>query len=418
MSLDLVPFSGLSARKPDALLALIALHEADRRPGKIDVGVGVYRDETDRTPVMRAVKAAEVRLADEQPTKAYLGADGDVQYTALLSDVVFGSHRQEPRRFGLQTPGGTGALRLGAELIAHAAPDTRVWLGAPTWPNHAPIFEEARLKTATHPYFDMASGGIAFDAMIDALGDAAPGDVLLLHGCCHNPTGTQFTLAQWRELANLCNVRGLVPFVDLAYQGLGDGLEEDAAGVRQLLEAVPGALLAYSCDKNFGLYRERVGALWVQASAPGLTELVRGNLLALARSLWSMPPDHGAAIVRTILEDSALVMQWRDELDAMRARINAVRKALAAQHPALDAIAGQRGLFSLLPVDADAVASMRDSHGIYMPANARLNLAGLNARNLVAFAEALRPHIPAVAARVVHGATSAEPFLNSKERKP
>jgi aromatic-amino-acid transaminase len=397
MSLAPIPFAGLAVQMPDALLALIALHRADKRFGKIDVGVGVYRDETGHTPVMRAVKAAEAHLVEDQRTKAYLGTDGDMRYTELLADIVFGPNAREPRRSGLQTPGGTGALRLGAELIARAAPDARAWLSTPTWPTHAPIFVEAGLEPVAHPYLDLVTGDIDFDAMIGALDDAVAGDVILLHGCCHNPTGTQFTGDQWRELANHCNARGLIPFVDLAYQGLGDGLEADVAGVRQLLDAVPSALLAYSCDKNFGLYRERVGALWVQALEPGLTDLVRANLLTLARSLWSMPPDHGAKIVRTILEDGGITKMWRDELDVMRERIKAVRAALAAEHPALSAIVSQRGLFSLLPISAEAIAQIRETNGIYMPANARLNLAGLNSRNLSSFMQALRPHLPPVA---------------------
>ncbi len=393
------PFSDLQPQKPDALLALIALHRADKRLDKIDVGVGVYRDEIGQTPVMRAVKAAEARLVEERLTKAYLGVDGDIRYTELLTTLIFGPNGHEPRRFGLQTPGGTGALRLGAELIAKASPGTRVWLGEPTWPNHASIFAEAGFKIVLHPYYDGVTGGITFDGMMVALTDAFPGDVVLLHGCCHNPTGTKFTRDEWQDLAALCAKRDLIPFVDLAYQGLGDGLEEDVADVRSFLEAVPSALLAYSCDKNFGLYRERVGALWVQASSPSMMDLVRTNLLALARSLWSMPPDHGAAIVRTILEDPGLTRQWRDELDSMRERINAVRKNLSDEFPTLTAIAGQRGLFSLLPVDIAAVNRMRDTHGVYMPANARLNIAGLNSNNLASFVKVLRPIISSAAPR-------------------
>lgn len=393
MSTVMSPFAGLSPQSADALLKLIATHRADRRPDKIDVGVGVYRDEAGQTPVMRAVKAAEARLVTEQPTKAYLGADGDMRFTELLAEIVFGADREEPHRFGLQTPGGTGALRLGAELIARAAPGTRVWMGEPTWPNHMPIFVEAGLETVAYPYFDAATGGIAFDAMMGALSEARSGDILLLHGCCHNPTGTAFSREAWQALASLCNARGLTPFVDLAYQGLGDGLEQDAIGMRSLLEAVSGALVAYSCDKNFGLYRERVGALWIQAPTPALTEVARTNVLALSRSLWSMPPDHGAAIVRTILDDPVLAGEWRDELAAMRNRLNEMRTALAATHPALAPIARQRGLFSLLPVELDAVTEMRATHGIYMPADARLNIAGLNQANLARFADALFPHL-------------------------
>lgn len=400
MSGEPMLFSGLGAQQPDALLALIAMHRADPRPDRIDVGVGVYRDEAGQTPVMHAVKAAEARLVAEQPSKAYLGADGDVRFTELLMELVFGATMRDSRRFGLQTPGGTGALRAGAQLLAQAARSSRVWVSRPTWPNHAPIFAAAGLETLAHPYSDAETGGIAFDSMLAALEEARMGDVILLHGCCHNPTGTQFTAEQWRALAALCNSRGLIPFVDLAYQGLGDGIEADGAGTRLLIEAVPAALLAYSCDKNFALYRDRVGALFVQAPTARLAELARANALALARSLWAMPPDHGAAVVRMILDDSDLNATWRTELDGMRARLNRMRAGLAVAHPALASVAVQRGLFSRLPIDTQAVVAMRESHGIYMPADGRLNIAGLNETNLSRFVDGLLPHLePGVAAK-------------------
>ena len=393
MSGELVPFASLRPQQPDGLLALIAMHRADPRPDKIDVGVGVYRDEAGLTPVMRAVKAAEARLYSEQRSKSYLGAEGDVRFAELLRDLVFGEARRDARPFGLQTPGGTGALRLGAQILARAAPASRVWVSQPTWPNHAPIFAEAGLETLVHPYFDLETRGIAFDAMLEVLQRSRPGDVILLHGCCHNPSGTQFTPGQWTMLAALCNDRGLIPFVDLAYQGLGNDLDADGAGMRLLLEAVPTALVAYSCDKNFALYRDRVGALFVQTANDSVGEVARANALALARSLWSMPPDHGAAVVRTILDDSELRATWGDELDRMRGRLNRMRSDLAEAHPALAPIAVQRGLFSLLPIGAGAVAAMRESHGIYMPADGRINLAGLNEANLSRFVDGLLPHI-------------------------
>jgi aromatic-amino-acid transaminase len=393
MSGDLEPFSALRPQQPDALLALITMHRTDARADKIDVGVGVYRDETGQTPVMRAVKAAEARLLSEQRSKAYLGAEGDVRFTELLMELVFEAARPDGRCFGLQTPGGTGALRLGAQLLARATPAARVWVSRPTWPNHAPIFAEAGLATLVHPYLDFETGRIAFEAMLDALEQSRLGDVILLHGCCHNPTGTQFTLEQWWTLGELCNRRGLIPFIDLAYQGLGDGIEADGAGARLLLDAVPTALLAYSCDKNFALYRDRVGALFVQAANSRLAELAQANALALARSLWSMPPDHGAAVARTILDERELRGTWHDELDRMRVRLNRMRAALAAAHPALTSIALQRGLFSLLPIDKAAVAAMRESHGIYMPADGRINIAGLNESNLGRFVDGLLPHL-------------------------
>lgn len=386
----------LDRQPPDALLALIGMHRDDPRPGKIDVGVGVYRDADGVTPVLRAVKAAERRLVAEQPTKAYLGPQGDARFVALLEPIVFGPRLAGGSRLtGVQTPGGTGALRLGAELLARARPDARVWMGSPTWPNHAPIFAEAGLRIEDHRFFNTATAELDFDGMIGALGRAAAGDVVLLHGCCHNPTGAGFSHDQWRALAGLLADRGLVPFVDLAYQGLGDGLDEDAAGLRLLLDAVGEALVAYSCDKNFGLYRERTGALWVMAETAASVPAIRDNLLVLARGLWSMPPDHGAAAVRIILDDPALAADWRLELDDMRKRINALRRSLAAGHPRLEPIGRQRGMFAMLPIGPPAVAALRERHGIYMAGSGRINVAGLQDETMAAFLAAVTPFVPA-----------------------
>ena len=390
------PLGGLGRHPPDALLALIARHRDDPRPDKIDVGVGIYRDASGATPVLSAVKSAERRLVEAQATKAYLGPEGDARFVALLEPVLFGpSVAGSPRLTGVQTPGGTGALRLGAELLARAGPEIRVWMGSPTWPNHAPIFAEAGLRVEDHAFFDAAHSDLDFDGMMDALGHAAPGDVILLHGCCHNPTGTGFSLDQWRALADLLVARGLVPFVDLAYQGLGDGLDEDAAGLRLLLDTVGEALVAYSCDKNFGLYRERVGALWVMGATPAGVPAIRDNLLSLARSLWSMPPDHGAAVVRVILDDPALGADWRIELDGMRQRINALRRVLAAGHPRLAPIGRQRGLFALLPLGIPAVAELRERRGIYMAGAGRINVAGLRDETIAPFIASITPFLPA-----------------------
>jgi aromatic-amino-acid transaminase len=383
-------FTRLERQPPDALLAIIAAHRADPRPDTIDLGVGVYRDDAGRTPVLRAVKTAEARLLAGQDSKSYLGADGDVRYVELLETILFGDAAPDHSHLtGVQTPGGTGALRLGAELIARANPAATIWMGEPTWPNHAPIFREAGLPVAMHPFYDLSSGTIRFDEMITALDAARPGDILLLHGCCHNPTGAELATDEWAAIAGLVARRGLIPFIDLAYQGLGDGLEEDAAATRRLLDAVPEALIAYSCDKNFGLYRERVGALWVKAGDAG--GVVRQNMLTLARSLWSMPPDHGAAIVRVILDDAAMTADWRAELDEMRDRLNRLRRELAASHPRLAAIARQRGMFAMLPIDTAAIAMMRERHGIYMTGGGRISIAGLNAETLPRFSAALAP---------------------------
>ncbi|QCB37177.1 aspartate/tyrosine/aromatic aminotransferase [Sphingobium sp. PAMC28499] len=386
-------FGALDRQAPDALLGLIAQYRADPRADKIDLGVGVYRDEAGATPVMRAVKAAEAVLLAEQGSKSYLGPEGDTGFVDLLAAIVFGPLAGSDRIAGVQTPGGTGALRLGADLIARARPGATVWIGDPTWPNHAPIFREAGLTLAPHRFLDGA-GAVDFDAMLTDLAAAQAGDVLLLHGCCHNPTGVDFSADQWAAIADLCAARGLLPFIDLAYQGLGDGLEADAAATRQMLAAVPDALVAYSCDKNFGLYRERVGALWVQGANAALSALAFSNIVALARGIWSMPPDHGAAIVRTILERPAMRAQWTSELDQMRTRINALRAGLATAHPQLAAIAGQRGMFAMLPVTPAAVGAMRADHGIYMAGNGRINIAGLRLDTIPAFVAGLVPHLP------------------------
>ena len=388
-----LPFDLLAPQPADALLGLIALYRADDRPRKVDLGVGVFRDDAGRTPVMRAVKAAEALLLDSQTTKSYLGAEGDAIYTDLLAGVLFGGRVQSDRVHGVQTPGGTGALRLGAELLARANPDAQLWLGSPTWPNHAPIFAEAGFKTRNHRFFDYASASIDFGAMLDDLRGARTGDAILLHGCCHNPTGASLRAEQWNGIAELCEARGLIPFVDLAYQGLGDGLAEDAAATRLLFERLPTAVVAYSCDKNFGLYRERVGALWVKAANGAIAERVRMNMLSLARSLWSMPPDHGAGVVRIILEREALRADWYAELATMRERLNDLRRLVAEAHPRLAPIAHQRGMFAMLPIPPAAVASLRKDHGIYMAGNGRINIAGLRADTVAVFARALQTYL-------------------------
>ncbi|PZQ94945.1 MAG: aromatic amino acid aminotransferase [Cereibacter sphaeroides] len=387
-------FEALEPQLPDALLGLITTFRADPRADKLDLGVGVFRDESGATPVMRAVKAAEAWLLGTQQTKAYLGAEGDAVYTQLLSHLLFGPDAAtQARLVGVQTPGGTGALRLGAELIARARPNARVWIGAPTWPNHAPIFRAAGLTVAPHAFYDAQTALVDFGAMIANLQAATPGDVLLLHGCCHNPTGAGFTSEQWREIAVLCDSHGLVPFIDIAYQGLGDGLEEDAAATRALVARLPEALIAYSCDKNFGLYRDRVGALWVQGASEAAATTAKANMLALTRGLWSMPPDHGAALVRIILETPDLRADWIEELEAMRIRLNALRAVLGAAHPALAAIARQRGMFALLPLSPADVVAVRERDGIYMAPDGRINIAGLTISAVPNFVRGVAPYL-------------------------
>ncbi len=387
---DRVMLDRLDEQPSDSLLALIALAKADPRPGKIDVGVGVYRDAAGGTPILRAVKAAERRLLETQETKAYLGSQGDARFVELVKPIMFGADAAgEERIVGVQTPGGCGALRLGAELIREANADARVLVGQPTWPNHAPLIGEAGVAMVDYDYYDKESRAIRFDRMMDALGHADAGGLVLLHGCCHNPTGADLDMDQWRAVAEVVADRGLVPFVDLAYQGLGNGLEADAQGTRLVVEAAEQALVAQSCDKNFGLYRERTGSLFVKASSARGAEVAFGNLLSLARTMWSMPPDHGAAVVRIILDDPDLRADWRAELDSMCARIRQLRARLAAFDSRLAYIGAQNGMFSMLPLSPEAVLDLRKSHGIYMAGSGRFNVVGLSDDNVDGFAAAV-----------------------------
>ncbi len=381
-----VLFDGLLPQPPDAVLAVSKMFREDPRPHKIDVGVGVYRDANGRTPVFAAMKAAEARLLETQETKAYLGPEGDFGYLERLSPIIFGRGAASSDLFGVQTPGGTGALRLAAELAHAGRPSARVWLGAPSWPIHAPIFAEAGLEVMSFRHFDPQTQALTFDETLSALQGAQAGDVVLLHGCCHNPSGADPDLGQWRALTEVILARGLTPLIDLAYQGLGAGLDEDAAGLRLVLDAVDNAMVAYSCDKNFGLYRERTGALFVRARAHA--EVVRTNILKIARCAWSMPPDHGAAAVRVILEDEALTALWRGELEGQRARLQAVREMLADADPRFEPIRGQRGMFSMLALSPAQVEALRRDHAVYMTGNGRINIAGLRAETIGPFAAA------------------------------
>jgi aromatic-amino-acid transaminase len=384
-------FEALGAQPPDGLLFLIKAFNSDGRAQKIDLGVGVYRDARGTTPVLKAVKQAERILLETQDSKGYLGPEGDARFSALLRPIIFGSgDRFAGRIAALQTPGGTGALRLGAELVRTAVPGAAIRVGAPTWPNHAPIFIAAGLTIRPHRFADLAAQAVDFNSVRKGLAEASPGDVVLLHGCCHNPTGIDFSRDQWREIAETLATRKLVPFIDLAYQGLGDGLDEDAWATRLVLDAVDEALVAYSCDKNFGLYRDRVGALFVLGRDEGAAATVTSNLAALARVAWSMPPDHGAAVARIILERPELVAMWREELNGMRARINGNREALAVADPALAFVRNQRGLFSNLAMTKPQAQALRARHGIYCTDSGRINVAGMQPSDAGAIVAALR----------------------------
>jgi aspartate/tyrosine/aromatic aminotransferase len=361
----------------DSLLALIALCNADPRPHKIDVGVGVFRDGAGNTPILRVMKEAEQRLVDTQPTKAYLGVSGDKRFADLLRPIVLGHHADDERIAGLQTPGGCGALRLGFELIATANPQARVFLGTPSWPNHAPIIRGVGLECVEYPYYERGQGIIRFEDMIAALKSAEPGDVALLHGCCHNPTGADLSEDQWRETIQIVVDRGLIPLIDIAYQGFGRGLEEDAFGVRLALDQCEEVIIAQSCDKNFSCYRDRVGALFVKTGSTEATTTAMAHVGQRAREMWSMPPDHGAAAARIILDDAELRERWLVELTAMRDRINSVRQRIASADPRLAFIGRQYGMFSMLPLSKDQVLKLREEQAIYMADSGRFNVVGM-----------------------------------------
>ncbi|MFV0622624.1 aromatic amino acid transaminase [Sphingomonas sp. ac-8] len=385
-------FETLTLLPADPLLALIGAYRDDPRPSKLDLGVGVFRDATGGTPVVRAVKAAEERLLGSQDSKSYLGPEGDAGFVAALAPLVLGGAVAAERVAGVQTPGGTGALRLGAELLAQAGV-TRIWIATPSWPNHAPIFTAAGLSPQPFDAYDVADQRLDGDALLAALDRAAPGDAVLLHGCCHNPTGIDPDAALWTAIAERIEARGLVPFVDLAYQGLGDGWDADAAGARTVLAGCRYGLLAYSCDKNFALYRERTGALWTVAPDAPASAILYSNLLALARANWSMPPDHGAAAARIVLQDPALAADWQRELDAMRQRLRTLRQTLSALGTIgridLAPIARGKGMFATLPLSRTQVAWLREQHAVYMAASGRINIAGFDEAGIARFGEAL-----------------------------
>lgn len=373
----------------DSLIALIAMVNADPRPDKIDVGVGVFRDGAGNTPILKVIKEAERRLLETQVTKAYLGSAGDKRFAELLRPILLGPHAGDERIAGVQTPGGCGALRLGFELLATANPNARVLMGSPTWPNHPPIAHAVGLETVDYPYYERGQGAIRFEDMIDALRAARPGDIALLHGCCHNPTGADLSEDQWRDIARTVADRGLIPFVDIAYQGFGRGVDEDAFGVRLMLDSCDEVVIAQSCDKNFSVYRDRVGSLWIKSDSPETTAKAMAHIFQLAREMWSMPPDHGAAAVRIVLDDPELRARWLVELAGMRDRINAVRKRIAAADPRLAFIGRQFGMFSMLPLSKEQVLKLRSDEAIYMADSGRFNVVGMSDERIDRFTAAV-----------------------------
>jgi aspartate/tyrosine/aromatic aminotransferase len=391
-------FERLEPVVTDSILSLMAAFRADPAPLKVDLGVGVYRDERGETPVLQAVRRAESALLAHQSTKTYVGPAGNTAFNEALERLVLGdAHeaRVTERVRTIQAPGGCGALRLGAELIRAVAPDAVVYVSTPTWANHVPLLTGAGLKLERYPYFDPASGGVRFGDMRATLERLPARTVVLLHASCHNPTGADLSQAQWRELLELFRARQLLPFLDMAYQGLGESVEADAYGVRLFCAELPEVLCAVSCSKNFGLYRERTGALHVVNDTRAAADAAFSHLVRIARGMWSMPPDHGAAIVHGILADAPLSKLWGEELVAMRARIQGLRQEVLArlrQHcPQRDFgfIASQRGMFSFFGISAEQVRALRSRHHIYMTEDSRMNIAGLRHENLEYFARSV-----------------------------
>ncbi len=388
-------FGNLQAQAPDKILALMGEFKADTRQGKIDLGVGVYKDPTGLTPVMRAVKAAEKRIWETETTKAYTALTGEPAYLDAMSRMVLADALDAPRTAMLSTVGGTGAIRQALEMSRMGNPDVTVHVSDPTWPNHVSMLKFMGIPFVEYRYFDAQTRGVDFDGMKADLGRAKKGDLILLHGCCHNPTGANLTQDQWAEVADILDRTGAVPLIDLAYQGFGDGLEADAAGTRLIARRAPEAMIAASCSKNFGIYRERTGILLTQVADPAQRDLAQGAMAYLGRQTYSFPPDHGARIVQTILDDADLKADWMDELEQVRLGMLALRKQLAAELRALtgsdrfDFIERHRGMFSRLGATPEQVARIKEENAIYMVGDSRLNIAGLNRDSVPILARAI-----------------------------
>lgn len=387
-------FNTLKPQAPDKILALMGQFKADSRADKIDLGVGVYKDANGHTPVMRAIKAAEKKLWETETTKTYTALAGEADYHAAMAEMVLGAGYPKDRLSALATVGGTGACRQGFELARMASPGCTIWVSDPTWPNHLSILAFMKQDYKLYRYFDAATRSVSFDAMMQDLQEVKAGDVVLLHGCCHNPTGANLTLDQWSAVADLLEAKGAVPMIDLAYQGFGDGLEADAAGTRLIAQRLPEVMIAASCSKNFGIYRERTGILMVLSDASA-RDTTQGTLAYLNRQNYSFAPDHGARLVTMVLTDPALRKEWETELEEVRTGMLGLREQLAAELRQLsnsdrfDFIARHRGMFSRLGASPEQVEKMRVDNAIYMVGDSRLNIAGLNATTVPILARAI-----------------------------
>ncbi|MEY4589594.1 MAG: hypothetical protein RL497_1670 [Pseudomonadota bacterium] len=383
-------FETLSLLPPDPILGLMSLYAQDKNPLKVDLGVGVYKTEEGNTPVLQAIKLAEAALIAEQKSKVYVGPGGNEAFLQAVAEMILGSalNNLHHRLAWAQTPGGCGALRLAAEVIKKARPNACIWVSDPTWGNHIPLLGNAGLEIKTYPYYSAATNGINEAAMLECLSQVPAGDLVLLHGCCHNPTGVDLTYAHWQQIGKLAVQQGFIPFVDMAYQGFGINLESDVQGLLHLLNTVPEMILVLSCSKNFGLYRERVGAVAMLAANNTAVQAIKSQMMAIVRGIYSMPPDHGAALVAGVWHNPVWREIWRNELDAMRQRIVQLREDFTAGMNArgadgrFDFVLAQYGMFSFLGLNDTQVQELKRNYSIYLLGNSRASIAGLNRANL------------------------------------
>jgi aspartate aminotransferase len=388
-------FSHLPKPQQDPILSLSIEYRQDPRPGKVDLGIGVYRNDEGETPIMSAIASAQRDNAQSQTTKSYVGLAGSEPFNQAMLSLVLGESSAISRSAVIQTPGASGALRMLADLIKQAQPNARVWISDPSYVNHQPVMEAAGLDVKFYRYFNTETKLVDHDAMLEDLKQATADDVVLLHGCCHNPSGADMSMETWKSVTELAKTQGFTPFIDVAYQGFGDGLEEDAAGFRYMVDALPETMISASCSKNFGLYRERTGVAIVVGEQLQHAEYAKGKLLTLARATYTMPPDHGAALVDKVLNDPSLKQEWLDELNMMRERLKTLRvklvDALIAETGGhrFDFIAQHKGMFTLLGLNPSQMTALKTEFGVYAVADGRVNIAALSEKDIPFVAKAI-----------------------------
>jgi len=388
-------FNSLQQQPADKILALMQVYKEDPRENKIDLGVGVYKDASGQTPIMQSIKQAEHMLWETQDTKSYVGLTGTPEFSEKMIDLVLGDKFDKNLTASAATPGGTGAVRQAFELGKMANPNLRVFVSDPTWPNHLSILKYLGIPVEPYRYFDAKTRAVDFSSMMTDLENAKEGDLILLHGCCHNPTGANLKAPEWDAVIELLLKSGATPMIDIAYQGFGDGLEEDASGVRKLVNSVPETIIAASCSKNFGIYRERTGLLIVVSHDKGARDLNQSTLAFLNRQNFSFPPDHGARLVTMVLSDEELKRSWMEELETVRTSMLSLRTQLATELEKLSGsnrfgfLADHRGMFSRLGASPEQVNDLRENHAVYMVGDSRLNIAGLNSKTVPVLAKAI-----------------------------